>query len=210
MLPWIRPTLIGVPCVSVFDASRMPPQIDDGDDQPDRRGSRAAIRRRPVVDRRDGEADVQQRDEQRESLHADDACQLRDRQERHHRVAERNPREAADQDAAQILHRDPHRRGEPESGDAEAANKHRRDRAEDRDVGRHVEREQTRHQHRDDHRKPAEGRHRGAGPVDGTGIVNEAGDQTEREAAPRRRTAQRDQQRHERDEGDRGMAVFRK
>ena len=28
MLPWIKPTLIGVPCVSVFDASRRPPQID--------------------------------------------------------------------------------------------------------------------------------------------------------------------------------------
>ena len=28
MLPWIKPTLIGVPWVSVFERRRMPPQVE--------------------------------------------------------------------------------------------------------------------------------------------------------------------------------------
>ena len=141
-------------------------------------------------------------------MHANDARQLRDRQERHHRVAERNPRKAADQNAAQVLHRDPDRGREPEAREAEPANEQRGDRPEDRDVGGHVEREQAGHEHRDDDGKPAERRHRRTGPVHGADVMNEPGEQPAQEALPRRCVAERDQQRHERDEGDCGMAVL--
>ena len=61
----------------------------------------------PVRDRGQRKTRVEQRDENRQAVHANDARQLRNRQQGHHRVAERNPREAADQDAAQVFHRHP-------------------------------------------------------------------------------------------------------
>ena len=117
--------------------------------------------------------------------------ELRDRQQRHHRVAERDPREAAEDDAAQVFHRDPRRRRQAESADAEPSRENRDDRAGHRDVGRHVKREQRRDQHRDDCRQAAEGGDGGAGPIHRAGEVNEAGDQSEDEPAPGRHAGDR-------------------
>jgi hypothetical protein len=151
-----------------------------------------SLRGRRRRQRYDRKADIHERDKHREPVHAESAGELRDRQQCDHRVAERDPWEAAQDDAAEVFRRDPHHGHETETADAEMPDEDRANRARDGNVGRHIERQQRGDDHGHEHRQAAERRHGGAGPVNRAGEVDEAGDQAQRESAARRDARERD------------------
>ncbi len=73
----------------------------------------ATTRDRPGAQQRKGDRRVDERDQRRQSVHAEHTRHLRDGQHRDLAVAQGYPRKAAEQDAAEILGRDPgHRKKE--------------------------------------------------------------------------------------------------
>ena len=190
MLPWINPTLIGVPLVSVLARSRIPPQIETATIS-SRVEAIASVRRRPL------EIAASAKPVLSSATNTDRpytpatlaSCAIGSSvtivlpSGIHGKPPIRMPRRySVVSHTAGASHK---------PSDAESAHQDRRDRAEHRHVRGHVEREQSRHQHRHERRNAAEGRDGGAGPIHRAGVVDEAGDQAEDEAAPRRHAGQR-------------------
>ena len=229
MLPWTRPTRIGLAGVRPLGdrgAATAPHRNADNDRQDEQQWSIGTQRphstqrrirwpRGPcglcVQDRtcRDCARRADRRDQHRHAVHAEQARELRDRQDAGLAVAEQDPREPGEEMRAAEFGRNPddrrrHQRQRPVRNDDPAYDE-REDRGKQREVGdeRRVD------EHGDPRREVAVHHHHPRDPVQRAGEVHDAGDQAEDEGAAERGSRQRDQQRRERDPAERGMTEFR-
>jgi hypothetical protein len=176
MLAWIRPMRMGVP-VRVSE----PSAIQHGGCRGDRHCAAAARGEHGVRNRR-----IDECHERRDTVDADDARHLRDRQHRDLTVAEQHPREAAEHHAPEELRRDPRRRRQEHGHEAASRDQPARKQRKQRREEPLVEREEHDTQRRRRQRDAAEGANDRARPVERSHEVDESRRQAEEERPERR------------------------